>query len=372
VASVTLQGIRKVFRGLLRETVAVEDLSLEVREGEFVTLVGPSGCGKSTTLRMIAGLEMPTRGDIYFDAERMTEVAPQERNVSMVFQNYAIFPHFTAGDNIGYHLRVRGVPRAERQARVADVARLLKIEHLLDRKPRELSGGERQRVALGRAIIRHPRVFLLDEPLSNLDAKFRDQMRVEIRRLQLALRTTAIYVTHDQLEAMTMSDRIAVMNQGRLHQFDTPSQVFREPADRFVAEFIGSPSMNFLPARLEDDGGTPVLCGSGFSVPVRAERRQVLLNAAAGGAVELGIRPHAVVLQPKPKAFGASVAAEVLLLEPVGATTHVHLRVGDATVIAVTDASFSAAIGEAIELAFPAPEVYLFDRESGRTLVHGL
>jgi multiple sugar transport system ATP-binding protein len=350
----------------------VEDLSLEVREGEFVTLVGPSGCGKSTTLRMIAGLEMPTRGDVYFDAERMTEVAPQHRNVSMVFQNYAIFPHFTAGDNIGYHLRVRGVPRAERQARVVEVARLLKIEHLLDRKPRELSGGERQRVALGRAIIRHPRVFLLDEPLSNLDAKFRDQMRVEIRRLQVALRTTAIYVTHDQLEAMTMSDRIAVMNQGRLHQFDRPSQVFREPADRFVAQFIGSPSMNFLPARLEEEDSTLLLRGSGFTIPVRAEQRRAVIDAAAGAAVEAGIRPHALVLQPQSKGSGTSAAAEVLLLEPVGATTYVHLRVGDATLICVADASFSAAIGEAVGLTFPPAEVYLFDRKSGRTVVHGL
>lgn len=372
MSAVTLRGVRKVFRGLLKETVAVQDLSLEVRDREFVTLLGPSGCGKSTTLRMVAGLELPTAGEIFFDADCVNDLPPQRRNVSMVFQNYAIFPHFTVRENIGYHLRISGVPRHERHARVAEVARLLRIDHLLDQKPRQLSGGERQRVALGRAIIRRPRVFLLDEPLSNLDAKLRDQMRVEIKRIQRAVETTVIYVTHDQLEAMTMSDRIAVMNAGRLHQYDTPGRVFGQPVDRFVAQFVGSPSMNFLPGTLEErDGDLFVHCVE-FRLAIGRDRRHALPQTSGERQVDVGIRPHAMALSRDREGPGITAVAEVILLEPVGAQTYVHARLGETSLVVIADDAFSAAIGDRVALRFHREDVHLFDAGSGRSLLHGL
>src|SRR6187431_915536 len=228
----------------------VDDLSLEIRDGEFVVLLGPSGCGKTTTLRMLAGLETVSTGDIYIGDERINDVPTQHRDLAMVFQSYALYPHMTIAENIAYPLRVRKLDKQERAKRVNDVAAMLEIEPLLDRKPRQLSGGERQRVALARAIVREPRAYLMDEPLSNLDARLRVQMRGELKRLQHQLGTTTIYVTHDQAEAMTLASRVAVMKRGKLQQFDTPLNIYNQPANRFVAEFVGSPSMNFIDGRI--------------------------------------------------------------------------------------------------------------------------
>src|SRR5262244_2124139 len=252
MAALHLQAISKKFA----EVLAVDDLSLEIRDGEFVVLLGPSGCGKTTTLRMLAGLESVSSGDIFIDAERVNDIPTQHRDLAMVFQSYALYPHMTIAENIGYPLRVRKFDKQKRAERVARVAKRLEIEALLDRKPRQLSGGERQRVALARAIVREPRAYLMDEPLSNLDARLRVQMRGELKRLQHQLGTTTIYVTHDQAEAMTLASRVAVMRKGRLQQFDTPMNIYNFPANRFVAEFVGSPSMNFVEGTIEPAAGT--------------------------------------------------------------------------------------------------------------------
>src|SRR5215203_2257096 len=244
---IQFHNVTKTFGG----ACVVDDLSLEVRDGEFIVLLGPSGCGKTTTLRMLAGLESVTSGDILIGGQRINDVPTQHRDLAMVFQSYALYPHMTIAENIGYPLRVRKLDKAERAARVQRVAEMLEIASLLERKPRQLSGGERQRVALARAIVREPRAYLMDEPLSNLDARLRVQMRGELKRLQHQLGTTTIYVTHDQAEAMTLASRVAVMRKGRLQQFDTPLTIYNQPANRFVAEFVGSPSMNFVEGQLD-------------------------------------------------------------------------------------------------------------------------
>src|SRR5574338_314879 len=246
---IEFRKVTKTFGG----ACVVDDLSLELRDGEFIVLLGPSGCGKTTTLRMLAGLESVTSGDIFIDGERVNDVPTQHRDLAMVFQSYALYPHMTIAENIGYPLRVRKLDKAERASCVQRVAQMLEIESLLERKPRQLSGGERQRVSLARAIVREPRAYLMDEPLSNLDARLRVQMRGELKRLQHQLGTTTIYVTHDQAEAMTLASRVAVMKRGRLQQFDTPLNIYTHPANRFVAEFVGSPSMNFVDGKI--DGG---------------------------------------------------------------------------------------------------------------------
>src|SRR5262245_45801539 len=245
--SITLEHLTKRFGDIN----VVDDLSLEIATGEFVVLLGPSGCGKTTTLRIIAGLESATSGDVFIERKHTNNLPPQSRDVAMVFQSYALYPHMTVADNIAYPLRVRRLPPREIQKQVRETAALLEIEPLLKRKPRELSGGERQRVALARAIVRHPRAFLMDEPLSNLDAKLRLQMRAELKHLQQKLATTTVYVTHDQAEAITLGHRVAVMNKGRLQQFDTPLEIYNRPANRFVAEFVGSPSMNFFAGEID-------------------------------------------------------------------------------------------------------------------------
>src|SRR5215813_3528607 len=245
--SINLSHLSKSFG----DTVVVDDLSLEINDGEFVVLLGPSGCGKTTTLRMIAGLESPTSGEIFIAGQPVKDLPPPRRDVAMVFQSYALYPHMTIAQNIGYPLRVRKLRDDQIRKQVRETARLLEIEALLQRKPRELSGGERQRVALARAIVRHPRAFLMDEPLSNLDAKLRLQMRGELKRLQQTLATTTVYVTHDQSEAMTLGHRVALMNRGKLQQFDTPLEIYNRPANRFVAEFVGSPGMNFICGRID-------------------------------------------------------------------------------------------------------------------------
>jgi len=293
--------------------LAVETLDLEIRDGEFLVLVGPSGCGKSTTLRMIAGLEEATGGRILIDGVDVTPAAPAERDIAMVFQNYALYPHMSVRENMAFGLRMRHLPEAEIQRRVEEAAAILSVEDLLERRPREMSGGQRQRVALGRAIVRQPKAFLFDEPLSNLDAKLRVQMRTEIARLHRRLGTTMIYVTHDQVEAMTLGDRIVVMNQGRVQQVEAPMELYRRPANRFVAGFIGSPAMNALPGRLT---------GAGF-LPTGGEDLLPLGAGLPAGDATLGLRPESLDIQE-----GLPTLAEVELdvVERMGHETLVYFR----------------------------------------------
>src|SRR5262244_3606241 len=251
MAQVTLNKLVKIYD----RTEAVRGIDLDIADSEFVVLVGPSGCGKSTTLRMIAGLEEVSGGEILIDGDLVNDLPPKDRDIAMVFQNYALYPHMTVAENMSFGLRLKHFPKAEIKSRVAEAARLLDIADLIDRKPKQLSGGQRQRVAMGRAIVRHPKVFLFDEPLSNLDAKLRVQMRIEIKKVHQKVRTTTVYVTHDQVEAMTLADRVVVMNRGQVEQIGAPQELYHNPATRFVAGFIGSPAMNFMPCRLEDVGG---------------------------------------------------------------------------------------------------------------------
>jgi sn-glycerol 3-phosphate transport system ATP-binding protein len=315
MTAITLTGLGKRFGG----SVAVEAVDLAVPAGTFVVILGPSGCGKSTLLRLIAGLEEATAGRIMLGDRVVNEVAPGARGCAMVFQNYALYPHMTVAENIGYALKVSGVPRAQRSARVAEVAGMLGLGALLDRRPAQLSGGQRQRVAMGRAMVRAPRVFLFDEPLSNLDAQLRVQMRLEIRRLHRDLGTTSVFVTHDQLEAMTMADMLVVMQSGRIEQVGTPQEVYHRPATRFVAGFIGTPAMNFLPARIDAAGRAIVATGPGDGWCPCAD---AVWDLPEGTAVEIGARPASVEI--------ARAADEPRftpdLVEDVGSERHLHAR----------------------------------------------
>jgi multiple sugar transport system ATP-binding protein len=341
--SIKFQNVTKKFG----DSVVVDDLSLEIEDGEFVVLLGPSGCGKTTTLRMLAGLETVTSGDIYVGGERINDVPTQQRDLAMVFQSYALYPHMTIAENIAYPLRVRKLDRDERENRVARVARMLEIEALLQRRPRQLSGGERQRVALARAMGREPRAYLMDEPLSNLDARLRVQMRGELKRLQHELRTTTIYVTHDQAEAMTLASRVAVMSKGRVQQFDTPLNIYNQPANRFVAEFVGSPSMNFIDGRIEHG----VFVSDAIKVPVHRP----------DGEISLGIRPEHihVLTEPQPGAF----AARVYVTELMGNETFVFLSVGGHKLIARAPADFRAAVESTVWLQLDTQKAHFFAKK---------
>jgi multiple sugar transport system ATP-binding protein len=311
------------------DTCVVDDLSLKTDDGEFVVLLGPSGCGKTTTLRMLAGLESVTSGDILINGKRVNDVPTQHRDLAMVFQSYALYPHMTIAENIGYPLRVRKFDKAERAARVKRVAAMLEIESLLDRKPRQLSGGERQRVALARAIVREPRAYLMDEPLSNLDARLRVQMRGELKHLQHQLGTTTIYVTHDQAEAMTLASRVAVMKKGRLQQFDTPMNIYNHPANRFVAEFVGSPSMNFI----------------------------------EGSPLTMGIRPEHIQVLSQPQ--DGAIAAKVYVTEQMGNETFVFLTLSGQKLIARAPADFRADEESQVWITINKHKIHLFDPVSG-------
>jgi multiple sugar transport system ATP-binding protein len=339
---IKFQHVSKTFG----ETTVVDDLSLEIDEGEFVVLLGPSGCGKTTTLRMLAGLETVSSGDLYIGDEHVNDVPTQQRDLAMVFQSYALYPHMTIAENIGYPLRVRKVEQNERRKQVGRVAKMLEIEALLDRKPRQLSGGERQRVALARAIIREPRAYLMDEPLSNLDARLRVQMRGELKRLQHQLGTTTIYVTHDQAEAMTLASRVAVMKKGRLQQFDTPLNIYNRPANRFVAEFVGNPSMNFLDGHIE----------RGFfvsdSVRLPVDRKD--------SPVTLGIRPEHVHVLTQPQ--DGAIPASVYVTELMGNETFVFVSVGSHRLIARASAEFRADVEEQVWLQIQTEKAHFFEQ----------
>ena len=331
----------------------VDDLSLEIHDGEFIVLLGPSGCGKTTTLRMLAGLESVTSGEITIDGERVNDVPTQHRDLAMVFQSYALYPHMTIAENIGYPLRVRKIEKNERAKRVERVAAMLEIESLLDRKPRQLSGGERQRVALARAIVREPRAYLMDEPLSNLDARLRVQMRGELKRLQHQLGTTTIYVTHDQAEAMTLASRVAVMRKGRLQQFDTPLNIYNHPANRFVAEFVGSPSMNFVDGRIDDGTFTS------DSLKIQLHARPEQSN------VTIGIRPEHI--QVLTEAGNGTVEASVYVTELMGNETFVFLSVGNHRLISRAPADFRAEVESKVWLRIDVDKLHFFDA-SGKAL----
>ena len=342
-------------------TTVVDSLDLETEDGEFVVLLGPSGCGKTTTLRMLAGLEEVTSGDIFVGEERINDIPTQRRDLAMVFQNYALYPHMTVAQNIGYPLRVRKISRDEIDQNVERVAGKLEINKLLSRKPRDLSGGERQRVALARAIVREPRVYLMDEPLSNLDAKLRVQMRAELKRLQHDLGTTTVYVTHDQAEAMTLAHRVAVMRGGRLQQFDTPMNIYNQPVNRFVAEFVGSPSMNFIEGRY-DHGQRKFVAGD-LALALLDSQVTLLGNQ---NHITLGIRPEHVHVSLTPRQGWMS--ATVYVTELMGNETFVFLRPFGEKIIARAPADFRADLEDKVCVQFEMEKACFFAADSGKAL----
>jgi len=356
MARVTLRALSKRFG----EVKAVDDLDLDIPDGSFVTLLGPSGCGKSTTLNCIAGLERPTAGEIRFDDQIVNDLSPRDRDIAMVFQDYALYPHMTVFENLAFGLKQRRVPGQEIRTRVGQVAEVLAISELLHRRPTELSGGQRQRVALGRAIVRDPVVFLMDEPLSNLDAALRVRTRTEIKRLQRELGVTTVYVTHDQEEAMVLSDKIAVMRGGVLQQYSTPEETYGEPVNAYVAGFIGSPAMNFVDGQLERANGRLLFRSGDLAMPLP----EVVANGAASRQVRLGVRPEhvRVQLQPEPEA----TVARVLLAEPVGPVTYLDLQLGGALVKASVDPRLRARIDQTVGAVFE--HVYLFDPATGERI----
>jgi multiple sugar transport system ATP-binding protein len=340
----------------------VPDLSLEIADQEFVVFVGPSGCGKSTLLRIIAGLEPISSGELLIGDKRVNGVPAAQRDIAMVFQDYALYPHMRVYDNMAFALELRGMPKAEIEARVRQAAAMLHIEAYLDRKPKELSGGQRQRVAMGRAIVRNPQVFLFDEPLSNLDAKLRAQVRAEIKSLSQQLRTTMVFVTHDQIEAMTMADRIVVLQNGIVQQYDTPEVVYEKPANQFVAGFIGSPTMNFFPVELRGDA--PTFAHDGAPAPLDAAARARLQGAAGKGV--LGVRPeHFDVV---PAGATSAIPVEIKLVEPLGSDTLIHFDVAGTSAIARVDPSRKPKPRERLLLLPQAGKIHLFDAATGRVL----
>lgn len=358
--NVKLESVTKTFGS----SDVVDDLSLTTEDGEFVVLLGPSGCGKTTTLRMLAGLEDVTSGDIFIGAERVNDLPPQRRDVAMVFQSYALYPHMTVAENIAYPLRVRKMSRGDIEQKVEGVGAMLEISKLLKRKPRDLSGGERQRVALARAIVREPRVYLMDEPLSNLDAKLRVQMRAELKRLQHELGTTTVYVTHDQAEAMTLAHRVAVMRGGRLQQFDTPMNIYNQPINRFVAEFVGSPSMNFIEGRY--DASERMFTAGDLLLTLQNSQ---IVRLSAHERITIGIRPeHVHVSHAQREEW---MPASVYVTELMGNETFVFLRPFGEKIIARAPADFRADLEDKVWVQFEMEQACFFDTESGITLLQG-
>ncbi len=356
MATVTFAGATRTYSGL--DHPAVDHLDLDIADGEFLVLVGPSGCGKSTTLRMLAGLELVDEGTIHIGDRDVTHVAPKDRDIAMVFQSYALYPHMTVAENIGFHLKVKRIPRAERDTRVREAAAILDLGEYLDRKPAKLSGGQRQRVAMGRAIVRQPQVFLMDEPLSNLDAQLRVQTRTQIAALQRRLGVTTVYVTHDQVEAMTMGDRVAVLDRGLLQQCASPKELFTDPVNRFVAGFIGSPQMNLLEATVSDAGATH---GS-LTVPLTPEQRAAL----TGAAVTLGVRPEDWRLE---SAGGLEI--EVAVVEELGSEAFVYGAdpsadvITDKPIVARAEGLGATRAGDRVHLVPRADRVHVFDAVTG-------
>ncbi len=369
MAQVTLKGIKKVYPG---NVMAVKDFNMNIEHEEFIVLVGPSGCGKTTTLRMIAGLEEITEGELYIGDKLVNEVPPKDRDIAMVFQNYALYPHMTVYENMAFGLKLKKVPKAEIDERVKNAAKSLEIEHLLDRRPKALSGGQRQRVALGRAIVREPKVFLMDEPLSNLDAKLRVQMRTEIAKLHKRLKTTFIYVTHDQTEAMTMGTRIVIMKDGDIQQIDSPQNAYDKPNNLFVACFIGSPQMNVLTAEVIESGGKLELkLGDGSTIALTPDRQTVLKdNGYIGKKVHLGIRPenlHDAEVDGLTSEF-AVIRGKVEVAELMGSETYLYLTIAGQQLTARVDSHSHMRAGDVVELQFHWDKIHLFDMETEKAI----
>ncbi len=371
MANVTLKNIKKVYD---KNVVAVQEFSLDIADKEFVVLVGPSGCGKSTTLRMVAGLEEITSGEIYIGDTLVNDVPPKDRDIAMVFQNYALYPHMTVYENMAFALKLRKATKQEIDEKVKEAAEILGITELLNRKPKALSGGQRQRVAIGRAIVRHPQVFLMDEPLSNLDAKLRNQMRAELIKLRQRIDTTFIYVTHDQTEAMTLGDRIVIMKNGFIQQIGTPHEVFHEPENLFVAGFIGTPQMNFFPASLNVDGNRYVVELYGVKIPLPSDRQKVLeLNKQMPGPIVLGVRPEHIRVVPEGTEH--AIRAQVDVSEMMGSEVYLHVNVdGKDAVLRVPTGdlmdsyTFTPGRENFIHFAFSNTMMHLFNPETEQSL----
>ncbi|MDM0104189.1 sn-glycerol-3-phosphate ABC transporter ATP-binding protein UgpC [Variovorax sp. J22R24] len=355
MASVTFQNVQKSYG----KTQIIERLGFEIEDGEFVVLVGPSGCGKSTLLRMLAGLEDITGGEIMIDGRVVNELESKDRDIAMVFQSYALYPHMTVGENMGFSLRLRNADKGVTEKRVADAAKILNLDKLLGRYPRELSGGQRQRVAMGRAIVRDPKVFLFDEPLSNLDAKLRVAMRAEIKALHQRLKTTTVYVTHDQIEAMTMADRIVVMHDGAVEQIGTPLELYDRPDNLFVAQFIGSPAMNVIEGNVRRSNGRCTVEAHGAMWPVPAG-----MSAEEGKAVHYGVRPGDITLSDPAN----GVPAKVIVVEPTGAETELLVEVGEAQITLAVHGRVDAQPDQMVGLVIASESVHLFDRQSSQRL----
>jgi multiple sugar transport system ATP-binding protein len=355
MATVTFEHVTKRYGDVL----AVDALDLEIRDGEFMVLVGPSGCGKTTSLRMIAGLEEITEGTLRIGDRVVNDVAPKDRDIAMVFQSYALYPHMSVYDNLAFGLKLRKVPKSEIDRRVKEAAETIQLGDLLNRKPKELSGGQRQRVALGRAIVREPAVFLMDEPLSNLDAKLRVQTRAEIARLHQRLKTTIVYVTHDQVEAMTMGSRIAVMSKAQLQQVGTPQELYDRPANKFVAGFIGSPSMNFVEGKVAGEGAKAALEAPGISIPL-PPRFKESLGGASGRAVTIGFRPEHLELGAGSSGT-ASISATADVVEYLGNEELIHVSVADADLVAVISSEHRVRPGDSLTLSLPLDKVHVFE-----------
>ena len=367
MAEITLNHVKKIYD---KSVVAVQDFCMEIQDQEFIVLVGPSGCCKSTTLRMIAGLEEISEGEISIGGKVVNRVPPKDRDIAMVFQDYALYPHMTVYDNIAYGLKLRKFPRRVIDEKVREAAAILDITDLLKRKPKALSGGQRQRVAIGRAIVRSPKVFLMDEPLSNLDAKLRNQMRAEIIKLRQRIKTTFVYVTHDQTEAMTLGDRIVIMKEGFVQQIGTPRQVFHDPNNLFVAGFIGTPQMNFFHAALCREGDSYHLMLGGRRLEIAPEKqRRLLSHNVPAQEITAGIRPEHVLLTE-----GDGFSGSVEVIEMMGTNTHLHVRFGEEDgVIVVPDGDEPVrefSLGECVHFTFHADRIHLFSRETEHNLEH--
>ncbi|MCK5803760.1 MAG: sn-glycerol-3-phosphate ABC transporter ATP-binding protein UgpC [Lentisphaeria bacterium] len=366
MARVLLENVGKIYPGNVR---AVEDFNLEIEDAEFVVMVGPSGCGKSTTLRMVAGLEEITEGTIQIGDRVINDVPPKDRDIAMVFQNYALYPHMTVYDNMAFGLKLRKFKKSEIEKRVRDAAEILGIPELLQRRPKALSGGQRQRVAVGRAIVRKPAVFLFDEPLSNLDAKMRVQMRTEISRLHTRLETTMLYVTHDQVEAMTMGDRIVVMKDGLIQQVAAPTDLYDNPANAFVAGFIGTPPMNFFDVTITKENGTLTLKEDTFELTVPPAWKE-LLEPYTDKGVTFGLRPEDVGSLTAEGIEGApKITADIEVVEPMGAETYLYMNTGKNDFIARVDSHRLCHVGEKLDLAVTLSKAHVFDKETTKLIV---
>lgn len=367
MASILLKNIYKIYPG---DVTAVTDFNMEIDDKEFIILVGPSGCGKSTTLRMIAGLEEISKGEIYIGDNLINDVAPKDRDIAMVFQNYALYPHMTVYKNLAFGLELRKVPKDEIRKRVTEAAKILDIEHLLERKPKALSGGQRQRVALGRAMVRNPQVFLLDEPLSNLDAKLRTAMRSEIIKLHKKLETTFVYVTHDQIEAMTMGDRIVVMKDGFIQQVDTPQNLYNYPCNLFVAGFIGAPQMNFLDARVKVEDENIIVDFNGNFQFVLTDEKANSLKAYAGKDIVVGIRPEDLKVKYTEELNNYKTKACVDITELMGSEIYIYFDCYGQKLICKTSADTIVKPDSEIEIAFDINKIHFFEKETESAIYH--